>query len=227
MMRTAAVLALALVGFGCSGSPTPPVRTPAEAQFFKPASMHLSSAFTKVTDFDGDGAPDGVEAVVELQDRFGDATKAAGRIVFQVYAYKPVNPDTRGIPIAGPFEGRVDSIQDQRNRWSRVNRAYIFQLAFPNAALDHDYVVDAMFESTDGKRLFDRMTIEGDHVKPNPTTGPSPIYTPIVPSTAPTTATAATGPAGAPASGSIVTQESLRVPNASQPHEPPPRADQP
>jgi hypothetical protein len=183
--------------------------------------MHLSPVFTKITDFDGDSQPDGVEAVVELQDRFGDPVKAAGRILFQVYDYRPVNPDPRGDRVAGPFEGRVDSVQDQRNRWSRVNRAYIFQLAFPNAKSDANYVLEAQFESASGKRMFDVLTLEGEKKQPGPTTGPTPIGGPAKSNGSATEPTAATG------NGAIVTQESLRVPTASQPHEPPPRADQP
>lgn len=219
MMRWVAAVALAVGSWGCSSSPTPPVRTPADANFFTPASMHLSPVFTKIADFDGDGQPDGVEAVVELQDRFGDPVKAAGRILFQVYDYRPVNPDPRGDRVAGPFEGRVDSVQDQRNRWSRVSRAYIFQLAFPNPKLDNNYVLEAQFESTNGSRLFDVLTLEGEKKQPGPASGPAPIGGPA------TSPASATGPSAA--NGAIVTQESLRVPTASQPHEPPARADQP
>lgn len=214
MTRLAAAL-LIFCGLGCSSSLplTPPA--PADASFFVPASMHASPVFTKTADFDGDGQFDGIEAVVEIQDRFGDPTKAAGRFLFQIYALKPYNPDSRGERIAGPFEGRVDTAQDQRNRWSKVNRAYIFQLAFPGALVSSDYVLETMFETPDGRRLTDRLTLEGDHEKPMPATGPSPL-TP-----------AAVAPTSDPA-GAIVTQEPHRVPaTASQPHTPPARADQP
>ncbi len=202
------VAVLMFVGLGCSSGSAPQAgRTPAETTFFAASAMHASPVFTKVADFDGDGQPDGIEAVVEITDRFGDPTKAAGRFLFQIYSMKPYNPDARGERIAGPFEGRVDTAQDQRNRWSRVNRSYIFQLQFPNAAVSADYVLETMFETPDGRRLTDQLVLEGDHEKPTPTTGPTPLPT--------------SDPAGA-----IVTQESGRV-SASQPHTPPARADQP
>ena len=205
------VLALA----GCSGQMSPVPRSGVDQQFFGPATMKLNPVFSKVADFDGDNLPDGIEAVVELQDTFGDPTKAAGRVVFTIYQFHPYSPDNRGPRLAGPFEGRVDSLADQSARWSRVNRAYIFQLALTGARLDRDYVVEAMFETTDGRRLFDRLFIEGDHQKA-PTSGPAPIIT-----TQPSTQSA-TQPAPPP-----TTQESTRAPSTSQPHEPPPRADQP
>ncbi|HEX8323263.1 MAG TPA: hypothetical protein VF595_05045 [Tepidisphaeraceae bacterium] len=231
MKRRAAAAMILLGSIGCGGGSQPPARTPAEAQFFTAESMHLSPVFTKVTDFDGDGNQDGIEAVVELQDRFGDPTKAVGRVVFQIYRYRAYNPDPRGERLAGPFEGRVDSAADQKARWSRVNRAYIFQLAYPNASKSGDYVVEAMFEASNGGRLFDRLTIEGDRETPAPTTGPSPINgTGSGAGNGPTgdAATPAAGPSAGPSpAGSITTQEYRRVPATSQPHEPPPRADQP
>ncbi|MGC4030835.1 MAG: hypothetical protein QM754_03675 [Tepidisphaeraceae bacterium] len=215
MMRRAVLLGAMLAAAGCAGRQTPPVPKPSqEAEFFAPSAMKLSPVFTKVSDFDGDHDPDGVEAVVELQDRFGDPTKAAGRILFQIYRFAPANPDPRGDRIAGPYEGRIDSAADQKARWSRVNRAYIFQLGFPLAALDKDYVLEATFEAADGQRLFDRLVIEGDHTKPGPTTGPAPLTTP-------------NGASTQPATGAVTTQSVRTLPVTSQPHEPPPRADQP
>ena len=203
-------------GLGCSSSVPQVGRTSTDTSFFAAASMHASPVFTKTADFDGDTQLDGIEAVMEIQDRFGDPTKAAGRFLFQVYAFKPYSPDPRGERVAGPFEGRVDTAQDQRNRWSKINRAYIFQLAFPGVQPSTDYVLETMFETPDGRRLTDRLMLEGDHEKPGPTTGPSPLVPP-----------ATTAPASDPA-GAIVTQEPRRVPaSASQPHTPPARADQP
>lgn len=233
MMRRAAATILLLALVSCGGRPQPPAAAPAESQFFTAESMKLSPVFTRVADFDADGNSDGLEALVELQDRFNDPTKAVGRIVFQVYRYRPYNPDPRGERVAGPFEGRIDTAADQKARWSRVNRAYIFQLAFPNAQKTGDYVLEAMFESSTGGRLFDRMTLEGERDQPAPASGPSPLNgaaDPAMPTNGEATngTTNSVGPAPATtATGSITTQEYRSVPATSQPHEPPPRADQP
>ena len=216
MRRFAAVALLGLGLAGCSSlsSTVAPVRTLEDQQLFGPVAMRLHPVFTKVADFDGDGVLDGIEAVLEFQDQFGDPTKAAGRVLFDIYQFKSYNPDIRGNHLAGPFEGRLDSIQDQRARWNRVNRAYIFQLAYPPVKIDQDYVVTATFELLNGGRFFDQVMVEGEHVRPG-TTAPAPIVT-TMPSTQPATQPT-TGP----------TTQELSAPTTSQPHEPPPRADQP
>ncbi|MGN6505706.1 MAG: hypothetical protein ACTHM6_09095 [Tepidisphaeraceae bacterium] len=230
-MRRAVAIALVGLGLvGCSSAPNTvvPAPVPTDQQLFAPVAMRLHPVFTKLADFDGDGNLDGIEAVLEFQDQFGDPTKAAGRVLFDIYQFKPYNPDPRGTHLAGPFEGRLDSMADQRARWNRVNRAYIFQLAYPSVKMTDDYVVTATFERTDGGRFFTQLMLEGEHIRPG-TTAPAPIIT-TLPSTNPAPSTGGTNSTPAPATpGGPVTQptpQELTVP-PSQSHEPPPRTDQP
>ncbi len=83
-MRSAVRLALSAVLLlaGCSSQIVPRPETAEESQLFGPVSMKFDS-FSKVKDWSGRGAPDGVEALVEFDDRFGDRTKAAGTILFE------------------------------------------------------------------------------------------------------------------------------------------------
>lgn len=165
--------------------------------------MRVLPGFSQVHDWTGDGVPDGIEAVIELQDQFGDQTKASGRIIFELYEYRPYNPDPRGARVVAPWEGRLDSIEDQRARWSRASRAYIFQLALDSVRTDQPYVLTAMFELSGGGRFFDRLILEPDKSTP-------PIPTPptiTVPTPSPSTRDQTPAPTTA--------------------HTPPPRADQP
>jgi len=224
---TAVVLAgLACVGglAGCAGSSaavaSTKARTPIDQALFAPTSMRLHPVFTQVRDWTGDGVPDGIEAVVEIQDQFGDPTKAAGRILFELYSYRAYNPEPRGTRLVNPWEGRLDSMEDQRARWNRVNRAYIFQLAYPQIRAGDDYVLSATFELASGGRFFDRTIIEGEHNKPGPSTGPSPL---------PGRNTTTTSPASSGNGGAIVTSPTTSEPSSapSTSHQPPPRNDQP
>ncbi len=165
--------------------------------------MRVQPVFSQVRDWTGDGVPDGIEAVVEMQDQFGDPTKASGRIIFELYDYRPYNPDPRGQRVVAPWEGRLDSIEDQRARWNRVNRAYIFQLAFDKIRPDQPYVLTAMFELYGGGRFFDRLILVPDKTVPAIPAPP----TITVPGRTPTTQDQTTAPTTA--------------------HTPPPRADQP
>jgi hypothetical protein len=130
---------------------------------FSPAEVRLYPAFTQVKSFSGSGPPDGVEALVEFRDRFGDPTKAAGRLLFELFDYRTGWPDPRGMRIGGPWTGQLLTIDDQTLHWDRASRAYDFQLAFPGARLDHDYVLTLVYETTDGHRLFAQLTISGHH----------------------------------------------------------------
>ncbi|HEX8339852.1 MAG TPA: hypothetical protein VF624_02990 [Tepidisphaeraceae bacterium] len=216
MIRPCAAAVLALMAIGCSPDAPQTVRTPVDQTLFGPASMRLHPAFTKVDDFDSDGRVDGLEAVVELQDQFGDPTKGAGRVVFELFEYKPYQPDVRGPRLVAPWEGRLDSMEDQRARWNTVNRAYIFQLAWPQISDKGNYVLAATFELTGGSRFFNQVILEGRREAPA-ASGP-PALPPVSPSLAP--------PSREPSSTKRpVDQEPASAPTTA--HTPPARADQP
>lgn len=151
---------------GCA-SETVPMRSATDQALFGSVSMHLHPVFTQVRDWNGDTRPDGVEALVELRDQFGDPTKASGTVIFELYEYKPLSPDPRGVRLVGPWEGRLDSIEDQRQHWSRPSRSYTFQLAYPKISASRSYVLTASFELTGGGRYFDQMILEGAAGKPD------------------------------------------------------------
>lgn len=218
MKRSAAagVAGILAIGVGgCAGEPAAVVRTPANPHIFDATGMRLHPVFTKVSDFDGDGKPDGIEAAVQFQDQFGDPTKAVGRIIFELNAFKQYSPDPHGLRLSAPFEGRLDSLQDQKARWNNAIGAYIFQLAYPDVKLTTDYVVTATFEPLSGGRFIDTDIIEGDHTKPGAATQPGPLTT--RPSTQ-----ASNQSTTAPTTAASV-QESTSAPA----HQPPARSDQP
>ncbi|GIW77858.1 MAG: hypothetical protein KatS3mg104_2921 [Phycisphaerae bacterium] len=203
-MKRAIACLWILVGLtGCaSGVSESVTRTPVDQALFGPSAMRLHPVFTQLDDWTGDGQLDGIEAVLEMQDQFGDPTKAAGRVIFELYEYKPYSPDPRGRRLVAPWEGRLDSIEDQRARWNRVNRAYIFQLACDVIRPGTAYVLTATFELSSGGRFFDQLILQGE----KPTVSPPVIAPPPppAPETRPTT---------------------HRDPTSA--HTPPPRADQP
>lgn len=126
---------------------------------FGPAAMRIHPIFSQIKDWTGDDQPDGIEALIELQDQFGDPTKASGRVVFELYDYSPYEPDPRGQRIANPWVGALDTLEAQRERWNRTSRTYSFQLALPSIRRDRAYVLTASFELSNGGRFFDRIII--------------------------------------------------------------------
>lgn len=158
MPRTLAVLLLLIAAGGCQSEP---VSGRGAEPMFAPAAMRIHPIFTRLRDWNGDDKPDGVEALIEFQDQFGDPTKAAGRVVFELYDYRPGWPDPRGSRLAEPWLGSLLSAAEQRQHWNRTSRSYSFQLAYPPIRPDRSYVLTAMFELAGGGRYFDRIVLEG------------------------------------------------------------------
>ena len=151
------LLPLALLS-SCRSSAQPRPRAATEQAMFGPAAVRLHRVFTRVRDWTGDGTPDGVEALVELRDQLGDPTKAAGKLVFDLYKLRSPAPDPRGVEIAGPFVADLSTLEDQKNYWSRTSRTYTFQLEAP-VKTDQSYVLTVSFQPMQGGRLFDQMIL--------------------------------------------------------------------
>jgi len=131
---------------GCRPATHPAARTPDEALLFGPRGMRVHPIFSQVKDWTGDGKPDGVEALLEFEDAFGDPTKAAGTVVFELFDYRPYNPDPRGDRLASAWIGSLRTLDEQRARWNRTSRTYAFQLQYPEVRFERNYVLTAAFD---------------------------------------------------------------------------------
>jgi len=177
-----ASLAILLLG-GCHGDPQPLARDSTDTLLFGPTTMRLHPIFTQVKDWTGDGIPDGIEALVELQDQFGDPTKASGHIIVDLYEYKKYDPQRKGLWLA-EWQADLSTLAAQRDYWNRTSRTYGFQLAFPQIRLDKNYVLTAEFQQSNGGRLFDQLVIEAQ-IKPEKRAAPD-FGMPPMPTTQPT-----------------------------------------
>jgi hypothetical protein len=185
-MRSALLVAiLGLVLVGCAGE-APLARSDADTQFFGPVSMRLHPIFTQLKDWTGSTKPDGIEALVELEDQFGDPTKASGRIIFELYNFRQYDPQRKGERVVNPWIGYLETLDEQRDRWNRTSRTYGFQLAYPQIDPTKSYVLTAEFEGSNGGRFFDQIILEGK--LPDSEIGLPPT---TLPTTAPTTAPSA------------------------------------
>ncbi|MGD0464228.1 MAG: hypothetical protein ABSB74_17230 [Tepidisphaeraceae bacterium] len=115
--------------------------------------------FSKVKDWSGRGAPDGVEALVEFVDRFGDRTKAAGTILFELFEYRPGWPDPRGARLANPWTASLSTYDEQKAHWETASGAYLFRLAYDQMAWNRNYVLTATFQSSSGGRFFSQTVL--------------------------------------------------------------------
>src|SRR5438094_1542819 len=121
-MRGMVLFVMACLLAGCASAPRPATRSEDAARMFAPVSMRIHPIFTQVKDWTNDNRPDGVEALIEFVDQFGDETKAAGTVIFELYSYRPYNPDPRGDRLVNPWIGSINTEDDQRARWNRTSR---------------------------------------------------------------------------------------------------------
>ncbi|MDB5295275.1 MAG: hypothetical protein JWO31_1258 [Phycisphaerales bacterium] len=133
---------------------------------FGPTTLRIHPTFTRVKDWSGDKKADGVEAVVELLDSFGEPTRGNGTVVFELYYYRKYDPNVLGNRTAGPWRGPLLTREDQDGHWSPALRAYTFQLAGDKIGEGQEYVLTASFETAGGAdrpgggRLYDKLILE-------------------------------------------------------------------
>jgi hypothetical protein len=142
--------------------PPPPSPAVQAQQLFDVVSMQLDT-FSKVKNWTGGTAPNGIEAVVEFDDAFGDRTKAAGSVLFEIYAYRPGWPDPRGQRIVNPFSASLMTFDEQKAHWDRASGAYIFRLSCDQLDWSTSYVLSATYEAPVGsggpQRLFSQIVL--------------------------------------------------------------------
>lgn len=171
-MRIACALFVMVAIVGCS---QPKLDQPAvpEAKLFGPTAMRIHPIFTEVKDWTNDGVPDGIEALIEFQDQFGDPAKAVGELMFELYDYRKGDPEPRGLRLSNPWFGPISTLQDQKARWNRTSRTYSFLLAMPGITRDKSYVLTASFRASSGGRFFDTAVLPAQQETPGATTQPA------------------------------------------------------
>src|SRR5687767_4067236 len=147
---------------GCQPASQWVERGKGDAPMFAPVDLRIHP-FTSVKDWTGDGNPDGVEALVELQDRFRDPTKATGTLLFELFTYRRDFPDVRGDRLAA-WRGSVMTLEEQRMHWNRISRTYSFQLAYPQVRDDRSHVLVVWFDHA-GKRLTTQVVMEAQEAQ--------------------------------------------------------------
>jgi hypothetical protein len=162
MMRLMLILSLAILA-GCEAGTGPQTWGQTAAVMFGPAAMRIHPIFTRVKDWTGDNSPDGIEALIEFQDQFGDPTKASGTVRFELYAFRPYNPDPRGSRIIR-WTGSLQTLEQQRAQWNRTSRTYSFRLEHDRINPRDNYVLSAQFDLSDGGRFFDQIVLEAQPV---------------------------------------------------------------
>ena len=115
-----AILAIVAISLGCNTFRSVTEPRPDQPASFSPVAMRIHPIFSGLKDWTGDGRADGIEALVEFEDQFGDPTKASGTVIFELFSYRPTFPDPRGERLVNPWVGSLQTLADQQARGLRV-----------------------------------------------------------------------------------------------------------
>lgn len=151
-----------MISISCQPATHSTERDSSDTPLFAPTELRIHP-FTSVKDWNADNKPDGVEVLLELQDRFRDPTKASGAALFELYDYRRNHPDPRGERLAA-WRGSLLTLEEQRMHWNRVTRTYGFQLAYPQIRLDKSYVLQVWFDQG-GRRLMSQVVLDAQEAK--------------------------------------------------------------
>jgi hypothetical protein len=154
-MRLHACLAVLLCLTSCKANPAQPVADPA---MFAPVAVRIHPIFTEIKDWTDDGRPDGIEALVELTDQFGDPVKSGGQVLFELYTFRRQFPDPRGNRIAS-WVMPLHTLKQQREHWRKIGGAYAFQLALPRITEYPSALLTVEFTLDSGGRLRDEIVV--------------------------------------------------------------------
>ncbi len=154
------LIALIVLPAGCRGGGEGGRTVTVDERRFAPAEVRLHPVFTRVADFDGDGRVDGIEAMLEMTDRFDDPTKGSGTVVFELYEFDEEGDEGRGRRLGREWTGSLVTLDLQRRRWNPQLRGYEFQLDQPGLGRGGRITLEARFAPIDGPRLEDTITLE-------------------------------------------------------------------
>jgi hypothetical protein len=155
MRRLFSLAALVLVGCADTGGmPAGP-----REDLFAARTVKIHPVFTRIADWTGDGKFDGIDALVELRDQFGDTTKGAGTFTFELFEMRQDRPEGKGRRVSAPWRAEVVTPEQQRARWSKTSRCYTFRLQSPEAARGSHVLGVTYAPAGGGPRSFDQVVL--------------------------------------------------------------------
>jgi hypothetical protein len=148
---------------GCQSATSP--RTANEDAMFGAKYMRIHPTFTHLTNDSDDNGVHGINAVIEFQDQFGEPTRSAGTVLFELFAYRPSDANPLGVRLAH-WQASLNTKDDQLAHWNPAVRGYSFVLEYDKINLDNSYVLTAQASrpaGAPGGRFFSQLVLETTH----------------------------------------------------------------
>jgi len=158
------LLASIVSSAGCAGPQGPEYTVEERHQLLSTImadKIELVGPLTQPVSFDDDAIPDGLEAVLVARDKQGEPTKISGRLVFELYAYRPAAADPRGAQIQ-TWELALASEKDQETYWNHTTLMYEFKLQVDLAVMPQGrkFVLLARYSDPWNEHMEDQAVID-------------------------------------------------------------------
>lgn len=129
-----------------------------------PARVEVVEPFTQVRDFDGDGALDGIELLVQAVNSMGNpGLQVVGNMRVELFEFVEASAQPRGARI-DRWDVDLSSVELQQKHWNQLTQMYEFRLAVDPARLPRKrkFVLAVTYNTPKGEHLSDESILEYD-----------------------------------------------------------------
>lgn len=148
---------------GCASTPINHEASQRQALLLlMPKRIEIVEPFTRVTSFDEDASPDGIELLLQAVNSLDNpGVMIVGEIRFELFEFIPASGDRKGARLEY-WDVALASEEDQRDHWNQVTQMYEFRLRVDPSVLpmENRYVLAVMYQSPLGDRLSTDCLIE-------------------------------------------------------------------
>ncbi len=148
---------------GCATAPAPVDEQARQRllNFLLPDHIEIVEPFTRVSSFDEDSTPEGIELFLRAVNALGNpGLMIAGHIRIELYEYVPASGVPQGKRYA-VWEVDLKTEKQQRTYWNQLTQMYEFRLAVDRAQIPpaDAYWLLVTYDSPFGTRLTDEFVI--------------------------------------------------------------------
>lgn len=126
-----------------------------------PSRIEIVEPFTRVTSFDDDPKPDGIELVLRAVNALDNpGLMIVGQLRIELYEFVPASGDRRAKRL-DQWTVELNSVGHQRDHWNPMTQMYELRLGMDPARIPpaDKYIIVVTYDSPLGKRLTDDFTV--------------------------------------------------------------------
>ncbi len=171
---TGSLAVVCVVGCATTPIPTDEAKQRQMLELLMPTGIEIVEPFTRVTSFDNDAIPDGIEVLLQAVNSLGHRGQiVAGYIRVELFEHVPASGDKKGRRFQY-WEVALTTVQEQKRHWNEITQMYELLLQVdPEPITPADkYILAVTYSSPLGEHLTDECLIT--HRTPETSLGRAP-----------------------------------------------------